>query len=410
MAHTTRITEVLRNRNFFMLWIGQIVSALGDRFHQMAIMGIILKSRGNVGEGLSRITFWSILPVFLFSLFSGALSDRWSRKSILIGSDLARAVLVCAIPWVVGNSNSLNVVYPFVFAIGIFTCLFSPAKFSIIPGIVNDSHLLAANSLVTTSALLSVLAGTVAGSVVFDKMGFSASIYIDAFTYLFSAGTVWMIRIQKSEPLEIKQDTTLFSDVKAGMKYICHNGQLKILIGFGALFWFVGVSFYIMVSEFTVRIWGFTTLTPLGALFTLMGAGLLAGSILVGKYGNLVKRSFLYTGSLVIMALGVIAFSFLCSYTAAFSVIFLIGVAGGVFLSPINADIHGIVPDNFRGKTFASKDVIVNAATVSPILALGKLTTLVSVRTLLLCLGAGILLASIFVAWASARLNRITAK
>ena len=41
MAHTTRITEVLRNRNFFMLWIGQIVSALGDRFHQMAIMGII---------------------------------------------------------------------------------------------------------------------------------------------------------------------------------------------------------------------------------------------------------------------------------------------------------------------------------------------------------------------------------
>ena len=410
MKNTTKITEVLRNQNFFMLWTGQIISALGDRLHQMAIMGIILRNRGNVGEGLSRITFWSILPFFLFSLFSGALSDRWSRKGILIVSDLARAILVCAIPLVISNSNSLNAVYPFIFAIGIFTCLFSPAKFSIIPGIVNDDHLLAANSLVTTSALLSVLAGTVAGSVVFDKMGFSASMYIDAFTYLFSAGTIWMIRVKESEPLGIKQGATLFSDIKAGMKYIYHNGQLIILIGFGSIFWFVGISFYIMVSEFAGKIWGFTTLTPLGALFTLMGAGLLAGSILVGKYGNWVKRSVLYTGSMVIMALGVTAFSFICSYPEALGIVFLIGAAGGVFLSPINADIQRIVPDEFRGKTFACKDVFVNAATVSPILALGKLTTLVSVRSLLLCLGAGIFLAGIFVAWASARLDRITVK
>lgn len=410
MAHTTRITEVLRNQNFFMLWIGQIVSALGDRFHQMAIMGIILRSRGNVGEGLSKITFWSILPFFLFSLFSGALSDRWSRKGILIGSDMARAVLVCAIPWVISNSNSLNAVYPFVFAIGIFTCLFSPAKFSIIPGIVNDGHLLAANSLVTTSALLSVLAGTVAGSVIFDKMGFSVSLYIDAFTYLFSAGTIWMIRVGKGKPSGIKNGTTVFSDIKAGMKYIYHNAQLIILIGFGSLFWFVGISFYIMVSEFAVKIWGFTTLTPLGALFTSIGAGLLAGSILVGKYGDRVKRSILYTGSMIIMALGVTTFSFISSYSIAFGIIFLIGVAGGLFLSPINTDIQRIVPDEFRGKTFACKDVFVNAATVSPILALGKLTTLVSVRTLLLCLGGEVFLAGVFVAWTSARLNRITAK
>ncbi len=410
MKNTTKITEVLRNQNFFMLWIGQIVSALGDRFHQMAIMGIILRNGGNVGEGLSRITFWSILPFFLFSLFSGSLSDRWSRKGILIVSDIARAVLVCALPWVVSNSNSLDVTYPFIFVIGIFTCLFSPAKFSLIPGIVNDDHLLAANSLVTTSALLSVLAGTAVGCVVFDKLGFGASIYIDAFTYLFSAGTIWMVRVRACKPSGIKNGITLFSDIKAGMKYIYHNAQLIILISFGSLFWFVGISFYIMVSEFAGKIWGFTTLTPLGALFTLIGGGLLAGSILVGKYGDRVKRSVLYTGSIVIMALGITTFSFIRSYPASFGIVFLIGAAGGMFLSPINADIQRIVPDEFRGKTFACKDVFVNAATVLPILALGKLTTMVSVSTLLLYLGAGIFLIGIFVAWASARLNTITAK
>lgn len=410
MKHTTRITEVLRNQNFFMLWIGQIVSALGDRFHQMALMGIILRNGGNVGEGLSRITFWSILPFFVFSLFSGALSDRWSRKGILIWSDVARVVLVCAIPWVVSNSNSLDAAYPFVFAIGIFTCLFSPAKFSIIPGIVNDDHLLAANSLVTASALLSVLAGTAVGCVVFDKLGFSVAIYIDAFTYFFSAGTIWMVKVRKCKPPGGKNGITLFSDIKAGMKYIYHDTQLIILISFGSIFWFVGISFYITVSEFANKVWGFTTLTPLGALFTMIGGGLLAGAILVGKYGDRVKRSILYTGSLGIMALGIMTFSLIRSYPAALGIVFLIGLAGGMFLSPINADIQRVVPDEFRGKTFACKDIFVNAATVSPILALGKLTTMVSVCTLLLCLGAGIFLIGIFVAWASARLNTITTK
>ena len=86
MERTVRITEVLRNHNFLKLWIGQIVSAMGDRLHQMALLGLIMRKGGNVGEELSKITFWSVLPFFLFSLFSGVLSDRWSRKSILIGS------------------------------------------------------------------------------------------------------------------------------------------------------------------------------------------------------------------------------------------------------------------------------------------------------------------------------------
>src|SRR5574337_172989 len=107
MGRTVKIIEVLRNRNFTKLWIGQIVSALGDRLHQMALLGLIIKKGGNVGEELSKITFWSILPFFLFSLFSGVLADRWSRKSILIGSDMARVLLVCAIPWVIRDSASI---------------------------------------------------------------------------------------------------------------------------------------------------------------------------------------------------------------------------------------------------------------------------------------------------------------
>jgi MFS family permease len=408
MRHTVKITEVLRNHNFLKLWIGQIISALGDRFHQMALLGLIIKQGGNVGEELSKITFWSILPFFLFSLFSGVLSDRWSRKWILVGSDMARVLLVCAIPWIIRDVNQLASVYPVIFIIGIFTCLFSPAKFSIIPNIIEDRYLLAGNSLIASSALLSVLAGTAVGSVVFDFMGFRTSMYVDAFTYFFSAGMIWMLTIKEKERAKIKGVMVVLSDIKQGMKYIYQDGRLMVLISFGAIFWFVGISFYIVVSDFTRKVWGFTSLTPIGLLFTFLGGGLFIGSLLIGKYGNRMKRSILYPWSLWVLAFGIMAFPLAHrSYTVIFSITFFIGIAGGAFLAPINADIQRIVPDELRGRTFACKDIFVNAAMVAPVLIIGKLTTFIPIRELVFYLGIGILLIGIFVAWKSMRLNTL---
>ena len=407
MERIVKITEVLRNHNFLKLWIGQIVSALGDRFHQMALLGLIMKKGGTVGEELSKITFWSMLPFFLFSLFSGVLSDRWSRKGILIWSDIARVLLVCAIPWIIRDSTYISPAYPAIFVIGIFTCLFSPAKFSIIPNIVEERHLLAANSLITSSALLSVLAGTAVGCIAFDSLGFRFSMYFDAFTYLFSAGAIWKIVPQERERSRIKGLRILLSDIKEGMKYIYHDTRLIILIFFGAIIWFVGVSFYLAISDFAGKVWHFTALTPLGLIFTSLGAGLLIGSIIVGKYGNRVKRNIVYTCSIWIMSFGIMAFAFVQSYIAASSIIFLIGFASGVFISPINADIQKIVPDELRGRAFACKDIFINAFIVLPAIITGKLTTFIPVRELMLYLGIGIFLVGIFVAWKSLKLNNI---
>ncbi|OHB35079.1 MAG: hypothetical protein A2099_06100 [Planctomycetes bacterium GWF2_39_10] len=407
MKRTVKITEVLGNYNFLKLWIGQIVSALGDRFHQMALLGLIIKEGGNVGEELSKITFWSTLPFFLFSLFSGVLSDRYSRRSILIGSDIVRAFLVCAIPWIIRDSTSITPAYPVIFFIGIFTCFFSPAKFSIIPNIIEDRLLLAANSLVSCSALLSVLAGTAVGCIVFDSVGFKVSMYFDAFTYLFSAGTIWKLTTKEKERPKIKSVAVVLFDIKEGMKYIYNDVKLIILIFLGAIFWFVGISFYVVISDFAEKVWNITSLTPLGLIFTLLGGGLLIGAILVGKYGDRIKRNILYTCSILVLAFGIIAFSLVKSYSTASSIIFFIGIAGGTFLSPINADIQKIVPDGLRGRVFACKDIFVNAAMVMPVLIIGKLTTFIYIRELMLYLGVGILMIGIFVAWKSIKLNTI---
>src|SRR3990167_3877761 len=322
MERTTKLIEVFKNYNFTKLWIGQIVSALGDRFHQVALLGLIIRNGGNVGEELSRITFWSTLPFFLFSLFSGVLSDRLSRRKIMIGSDISRALLVCAIQWLISDSAYIAPAYPVIFIIGVFTCFFSPAKYSIIPDVVEDRHLLAANALIASSALLSILAGTAIGSIVFDKIGFKPSLYFDAFTYLFSAGTIFLLTVREKEYHKIKRNT-------------------------------------------------------------------------------------IYTWSIASLSFGIIFFSLVKSYTLIMVITYFTGIAGGAFLAPINADIQMASPSELRGRIFACRDIFVNASVVAPTLVIGKLTALIPVRNLILYLGIGACVFSLFVMWRSIKLNNV---
>ena len=86
---------------------------------------------------------------------------------------------------------------------------------------------------------------------------------------------------------------------------------------------------------------------------------------------------------------------------------FSLGLPAARFLAPINADIQKIVPDELRGRTFACKDIFVNAAMVTPVLLIGKLTTFISVRELMFYLGVGIFLIGILVALQSIKLNTL---
>ena len=96
-AQSAGFGKVLRNPEFLKLWVGQLVSYVGDRFSQMALLGLIIGS-ANTGHEMSQITFFSMLPAFLFGHIAGACVDRFSRRRVMIIADILRALLVFAIP------------------------------------------------------------------------------------------------------------------------------------------------------------------------------------------------------------------------------------------------------------------------------------------------------------------------
>ncbi|HSK64704.1 MAG TPA: MFS transporter, partial [Pyrinomonadaceae bacterium] len=123
-----------RNRAFRQLWLGQVVSQMGDWFNTIALYTIILNLTGS-GRDVGLLLVARFLPSFLFGPLSGVVADRFSRQRIMIISDLLRALVVLGFLFV-RTADQLWIVYVLtVLQLGLAT-FFEPAKTAAIPSIV----------------------------------------------------------------------------------------------------------------------------------------------------------------------------------------------------------------------------------------------------------------------------------
>ena len=134
-----------RNRSFRQLWLGQVVSQMGDWFDTIALYTIILRLTGS-GRDIGLLLVARFVPSFFFGPISGVIADRFSRQRIMIVSDVLRAVVVLGFLFV-RRADQLWIIYVLtVFQLGLST-FFEPAKTAAIPSIVEDRELVAANAI-----------------------------------------------------------------------------------------------------------------------------------------------------------------------------------------------------------------------------------------------------------------------
>jgi Na+/melibiose symporter-like transporter len=143
-----------RNRAFRQLWLGQVVSQMGDWFNTIALYTIILNLTGS-GRDVGLLLVARFIPSFVCGPLAGVAADRFNRRSIMIASDLFRAVVVLGFIYV-RRVDQLWIIYVLtVLQLGIAT-FFEPAKTAAIPSIVSERELVAANAIssVTWSVML----------------------------------------------------------------------------------------------------------------------------------------------------------------------------------------------------------------------------------------------------------------
>ena len=185
--------ELLRqNRGFRQLWLGQVVSQLGDWFDTIAVMTLVLNLTGS-GRDVGLIMVARFLPSVVVGPLSGVVADRFNRRTIMIVSDILRAVVVLGFLFV-RRPDQIWIIYALTVLQLTFSTFFEPAKSAAIPSIVAENELVTANAIssVTWSAMLTL--GAVAGGLVTGWFGTDAAFVVDSVTYLVSAALIARVR------------------------------------------------------------------------------------------------------------------------------------------------------------------------------------------------------------------------
>ena len=188
-----RYTSILKNKNFFLLWIGQIISQFGDRLTQMALIGLVYARTPGSAFALAKAMLFVIVPVFFIGPVAGVYVDRWDRKRTMIFADILRAFLVFLIPVCFVYLKLITPIYILVFLVFSTTRFFLSSKLSILPDLVAERDLLKANSLISTTRIVASIFALVPAGLLVGMVGSIKSFYIDSVTYIASAVALAMI-------------------------------------------------------------------------------------------------------------------------------------------------------------------------------------------------------------------------
>ena len=368
--------ETLFSKNFFTIWFSQIVSEFGDKLNQMALVALVYSRAPGSVAAMAKLVFFIVIPVFLIGPLAGACVDRWSRKKVMIVSDVARGFMVIAIPFLVVTGMMVPV-YVLIFLSFSATRFFLPSKMAIIPSVVSEDKLLAANTLVSTTRVIASALGFVIAGFLVKWMGYVWGFYIDGATYFISAVLIFTVTVKErskgispredirdaKEMIETAARKNIWKEIVRGISYMTRPGKMRevalalfvIMSGAG----FVFCALIVFVQDVMEGSTG-----ELGVLGACVGAGLFVGTILYGKFCQHFSKvksmlvSFAFVG--IFLSLFVFNEKLVGYLTVRWVSLFLMGFSAGPVVTCANYLVHVSVPDEVRGRVFSGIESVIH--------------------------------------------------
>jgi MFS family permease len=350
----------LLNKNFFLLWQGQSVSMLGSHVLSIAVILWIKHITGSASL-LGLLGMLAGIPAALFSTVGGTVADRYSRRKIIIYSDILKGIAILALGgFLYFTPLSTQTIIICIFVVTIFTAtisaFFTPAISASIPDIVPKDKITQANSLGQLSTQLSMFFGQGLGGVLFRILGAPLLIIFNGLTFLFSAVSEAFIDIPQTIPEKKgkwrEQLQSFKDDFMEGFGYVWKAKGLKKLV-FASIFLTFFTTPIILLLPFYVEDYLKLDTFWYGFILSAHGFGSLVGFILAGFLTLKPKSRAIAIA--ICMILGSLIYGLLVIATGSFSAM-LISAIAGIFSGFITVNVLTILqittPSNIRGRVF----------------------------------------------------------
>ncbi|MGD0812202.1 MAG: MFS transporter [Verrucomicrobiota bacterium] len=360
-------------RNYPLLLASQFLSAFGDNLILMLILGPFLNQL-NAGaitgeaQSIANIYYTSLLfmPYVLLAPLAGYLNDRFSKNRWLLGGNLIKlAGTGLAALGLVSGSAWQGIGY---FTVGIGACVYSPAKYGILPEILPAERLVKANGLMELLTLIAILTGNIGGSVAFGQFPLR-------WCYLMTIGVyglslvlnLLMSRTPSYREVRLRGS---FREFFSNLAELFSQKRLaRILVG-TALFWICGAVLKMNFQPWGQQILQLTTMLQISLLGLWLSVGVMLGSVLAGQLyavGDLhATRRYgwlLAAGIAMLSCIGwLMDHGLHHPHALAAAVLILTGLIAGLFLIPLNAALQAESHKDKLGKTIATQNGFENLA------------------------------------------------
>ncbi len=429
---------LFRSGGFALLWSSSLMSQMGDHLNLMALTALIFTvSAGTRTSGLefSKILLLASAPVLLVGPVSGVYADRMSRKTMMIASDLIRAVLVAAVPFVAGSMAAVYVLIFLVFTVNRF---YLSAKTAALPQIVPVGKLMQANSLLNVSMVAALVIGPWGGGYLVEKLGYTVGFLADAGTYVVSGVLMAFITLKSvraiaaeraaeraerrramgetarqalsahsraefveeaarlghelAAPIEEEAEFIgsvyhrLVHDLKDGLRQM-RGSPLVIYSTISSAGVMVIAGFALIALPVLVRdeLRGGTAL--LGQLFSLAGIGMLFGSLVVGRFFASTQRRAIIAVSILLAGATVSSLAFTRGITTLSAGVFLTGLFIAPAMVTCDTILQERMPGSSIGKAFGFRETIAKGAFGLAGILSGVLVDLTGPRQVLVVVG-----------------------
>lgn len=428
MADKPTFAQVITSPGFKFLWANQILTQLATNALNFTLLIWVFKLT-NSNFSVSILMLSIILPAILLGVFAGVIVDASDRKKIILTTDLILSLLFASLIFfkeffgaIIAISFLINTTYQF----------FTPAEASSIPMLVDKKKLLLANSLFQTTLFGSVVVGySLAGP--FINFFSIDSIFIAGSLAIF-VGFLLSQNLPQIAPTKSPQNKQLVAHLsdwnfdkawqitwrEIKQTFVFIRGKLSVAVAIGVLAGVQGMIgiLAVLISSYMEQVMHIRATDASYILMFPLGAGMVVGSFLIGRFGHNIPKRVLVTRGILIAGIALILVGIAPMVGRAYSTLdlserlgvtrrpflhapnlstflafisFILGIATVAIIVPSQTLLQESTPEHLRGKIFAVLAVLMSSFASLPVILAGGLADIFGVLPVLIGAGAVII-------------------
>lgn len=378
---TSRGWQLIKTRDFGLLWWGQTTSQIGEGLNKVAPLWFVYELTGSTMK-MTMVGLLQTVPPLLFGPLIGVYLDRLPKKAVMVWVDLVRAWLALLIPVLYAMDKlSIEGLYGLIFLTSVVSTVCGPA-------------LVSENALIQGTTNIGMLLGPAISGVMIALIDAENVLFVNSATFLISALCLMPIRFAPTQGRTAQGASSLRADLRAGFRFVFAQHSMVFTLVIISSLYNLGVSAFVFILPVYAKEFLQVGPVQLGWLWSALGVGMSAASTWLAwrKHSDVQGRLRIVIRGMTIGGLAVCSLSFLETPLMAAGIVIIVGGSTAVLNPIVWALLQEVTPEHLIGRVLTTFSVGSMASAMAEMTGFGWVADTIGPAASLVGLGLVLLL------------------